>query len=133
MFYRLRYVDTNNIKPDIDLLVNAKNKKEAEEAGYYEIVKLAMKDLALLTCNATRMSRKNVMRISPEYFNHMVHGCWSLVECESQIQVSKHETKRSVDDIKAAANKKRKANGSKRRWSAAEKAARAAEKGFKVA
>lgn len=124
--YRLRYVDRYHTMPDMDLLVVAHNKSEAEEKGYEEICKLAMHDLSLITEGSVSLSN-DVLLLSPRYFSTLVYGSWALVECEKQVNVSKHETKTSVDAIHKAADKRRNADGSKRRWSAAEKAARKAK------
>ncbi len=126
-FYRLLYVDNYNQRPKIDLLVLASNKPEAEAKGYAAITKMAMEDLRYLT-NGSRPVAKDVIRLSSDYFSYLVHGCWTLVECEKQVAVSKHESKRSAEDVAAAAEKSRRANRKKRRWSKAEKAARKAAK-----
>lgn len=121
--YRMLYVDNYNQKPPIDLLVRAFNKPEAEEKGREQIVAMAYRDLKLITDGCIYLS-KDVVRLSPVYFYNLVNGCWTLVECEVQIAVSKHTSKRSAEDVARAADKRRKANGKKRRWTKAQKAAR---------
>lgn len=123
--YRLLFVDNYNQMPHIDLLVRAHNKPEAEEKGRAEVVRMAYEEIKYITEGAVSLS-SDVLKLSPRYFNHLVNGCWTLVECEVQLSVSKHTSKRSADDVAKAADKRRKANGKKRRWSKAQKAARKA-------
>lgn len=126
--YRLLYVDNYHQKPSIDLLIRACNKPEAEAKGYAEITKMAYNDLKFITDGCIHLSA-DVVKLSPDYFSTLVNGCWTLVECEQQIAVSKHTSKRSAEDVAQAADKRRKANGKKRRWTKAEKAARKMGKG----
>lgn len=120
--YRLLYADVYGQLPSIDLLVIAHNKAEAESKGYEQIQEMALNDLKLITEGAVSLS-KDVLMLSRRYFNTLVNGCWTLVECEVQVSVSKHASKRSEADVHAAADKRRTADGKKRRWSKAKKRA----------
>lgn len=123
--YRLLYVDNNHQMQKVDLLVSAQNKSEAEAKGQEQLVLMAYSDLRYITEDSIVMS-KDVLKLSPRYFSSLVSGCWTLVECEKQIAVSRHESKRDEETIYKAADKRRDNNGKKRRWSAAAKAARKA-------
>ena len=121
--YRLLFVDNYNQRPKIDLLVRAFNKPEAEAKGRAEIVRMATDEVKLITCGCVHLSA-DVIKLSPDYYATLVNGCWTMVECEVQISVSRHCSKRSAEDVAQAADKRRKANGKKRRWTKAQKAAR---------
>jgi hypothetical protein len=121
--YRLLYVDNFHTRAPIDLIIRAYNKPEAEAKGQKAVIDMAAKDLRLITDNSIRLSA-DVVRLSPDYFGHLVYGCWTLIECEVQIAVSAHESKRSAEDVYRAADKRKNANGKKRRWTKAEKEAR---------
>jgi len=123
--YRLLYVDNNHQMQNVDLLVSAQNKSQAEAKGQEQLVLMAYSDLRYITEGAVALSA-DVLKLSPRYFSSLVSGCWTLVECERQISVSRHESKRSEESITKAADKRRDSNGKKRRWSKAAKAARKA-------
>ena len=120
--YRLLYVDNNQILPNVDFIIPADNKKEAEEIGYDNMASMAFEDLKMVLNGAARMSG-NALRISRKYMNFLIHDQWTLVECERQDSTSLHESKRTVDEIKKKASDKKSRHGKKRRWTNAQKEA----------
>ena len=130
--YRLLYVDNFNQCKAKDLLVSAPNKATAEKMGYDTLFGELCQDVRMLT-NGSRPVSKDVIILAPEYYKTLLHGCWTLVECERQDQISRHCSKRSEEDVVNAAEKTRRANRKKRRWSAAEKRARKEAKAAKLA
>lgn len=121
--YRVLFVDNYGYQPKQDMLIKAPNKPTAEKLAHDALWDRLMSDVRMLTCGAIPVNN-DVLLIAPQYYRTLLDGCWTMVECERQDNISSHVSKRSEEDVAAAAEKNRRANRKKRRWTRAEKQAR---------